>query len=53
MFLEEMVEILMEVTAVGEKDGCHLIAENVMVGQMAPMGTRAFEAVLHINIAGG
>ncbi|TFK38673.1 hypothetical protein BDQ12DRAFT_683152 [Crucibulum laeve] len=36
---EETVEILMEAAAVGEKDDCHGIAENVMFGQMAPMGT--------------
>ena len=35
---EETVEILMEAAAVGEKDYCHGIAENVMFGQMVPMG---------------
>ncbi|KAK0440787.1 DNA-directed RNA polymerase II, subunit 1 [Armillaria borealis] len=40
---EETVEILMEAAAVGEKDDCHGIAENVMFGQMAPMGTGAFD----------
>ncbi|KAF7340221.1 DNA-directed RNA polymerase subunit [Mycena venus] len=40
---EETVEILMEAAAVGEKDDCHGVAENVMFGQMAPMGTGAFE----------
>ena len=36
---EETVEILMEGVAVGEKDDCHGIAENIMFGQLAPMGT--------------
>ena len=39
---EETVEILMEAAAVGEKDDCHGIAENVMFGQMAAMGNRRF-----------
>ena len=33
---EETVEILMEVAAVGEKEDCHGVAENVMFGQMLP-----------------
>ena len=45
---EETVEILMEAAAVGEKDDCHGIAENVMFGQMAPMGTGAFDVALDI-----
>ncbi|KAF6751321.1 RNA polymerase II large subunit [Ephemerocybe angulata] len=47
---EETVEILMEAAAVGEKDDCHGIAENVMFGQMAPMGTGAFEVALDIEM---
>ena len=47
---EETVEILMEAAAVGEKDDCHGIAENVMFGQMAPMGTGAFEVALNIDM---
>jgi DNA-directed RNA polymerase II subunit RPB1 len=47
---EETVEILMEAAAVGEKDDCHGIAENVMFGQMAPMGTGAFEVALDIDM---
>ena len=47
---EETVEILMEAAAVGEKDDCHGIAENVMFGQMAPMGTGAFEIALDIDM---
>ncbi|EKM83352.1 hypothetical protein AGABI1DRAFT_65857 [Agaricus bisporus var. burnettii JB137-S8] len=47
---EETVEVLMEAAAVGEKDDCHGIAENVMFGQMAPMGTGAFEVALDIDM---
>ena len=47
---EETVEILMEAAAVGEKDDCHGIAENVMFGQMAPMGTGAFDVALDMDM---
>ncbi|KIY65400.1 DNA-directed RNA polymerase II, subunit 1 [Cylindrobasidium torrendii FP15055 ss-10] len=47
---EETVEILMEAASVGEKDDCHGIAENVMFGQMAPMGTGSFDVALDINM---
>ncbi|KAJ7668592.1 hypothetical protein DFH06DRAFT_1126070 [Mycena polygramma] len=39
-----------EETAVGEKDDCHGVAENVMCGQMAPMCTGAFEVALDIDM---
>ncbi|KAF5365354.1 hypothetical protein D9757_013779 [Collybiopsis confluens] len=47
---EGTVEILMEVAAVGEKDDCQGVAENVMFGQMAPMGTGAFDVALDIDM---
>ncbi len=47
---EETVEILMEAAAMGEKDDCHGIAENVMFGQMAPMGTGAFDVALDMDM---
>ncbi|KAF7797788.1 hypothetical protein EIP86_008990 [Pleurotus ostreatoroseus] len=47
---EETVEILMEAAAVGEKDDCHGIVENVVFGQMAPMGTGAFDVALDIDM---
>ncbi|KAF8426433.1 hypothetical protein L210DRAFT_3652904 [Boletus edulis BED1] len=47
---EETVEILMEVEAVGEKDGCRGITENVMFGQLAPVETGAFDAALGIDM---
>lgn len=43
---EETVEILLEAAAVGEFDDCRGISENVMLGQMAPMGTGAFDILL-------
>lgn len=43
---EETVEILLEAAAVGEMDDCRGISENVMLGQMAPMGTGHFEVQL-------
>jgi DNA-directed RNA polymerase II subunit RPB1 len=47
---EETVEILMEAAAVGERDNCYGIAENVMFGQMAPTGTGAFEVALDMDM---
>jgi DNA-directed RNA polymerase II subunit RPB1 len=47
---EETVEILMEAAAVGEKDDCRGVAENVMFGQMAPMGTGSFDVALDIEM---
>ncbi|KAE9397237.1 hypothetical protein BT96DRAFT_995959 [Gymnopus androsaceus JB14] len=46
---EETVEILMEAAAVGEKNDCHGVAENVMSGQMASTGTGAFDTALDID----
>ncbi|KAI6356945.1 hypothetical protein MCOR25_007789 [Pyricularia grisea] len=43
---EETVEILLEAAAIGELDDCRGISENVMLGQLAPMGTGAFEVLL-------
>ena len=43
---EETVEILMEAAAVGERDDCHGVAENILFGQIAPMGTGAFNVAL-------
>ncbi|CEI98631.1 Putative DNA-directed RNA polymerase (Fragment) [Rhizopus microsporus] len=43
---EETVEILMEAAAVGELDDCKGVAENIMLGQMAPLGTGEFDIVL-------
>ncbi|KAH6664075.1 putative DNA-directed RNA polymerase II subunit rpb1 [Halenospora varia] len=43
---EETVEILLEAAAVGELDDCRGISENVMLGQMAPMGTGELDVLL-------
>lgn len=43
---EETVEILLEAAAAGELDDCRGISENVMLGQLAPMGTGSFDVLL-------
>ncbi len=43
---EETVEILIEAAAMGELDDCKGVAENVLLGQMAPMGTGAFDVTI-------
>lgn len=43
---EETVEILLEAAAVGELDDCRGISENVMLGQLAPMGTGELDLLL-------
>lgn len=47
---EETVEILAEAAMMGTKDDCHGIAENVLFGQMAPMGTGAFSVELDLEM---
>ena len=44
---EETVEVLMEAATVGERDDCHGISENIIFGQMAPMGTGLFNGRHH------
>ncbi|KAJ2707383.1 DNA-directed RNA polymerase II core subunit rpo21 [Coemansia sp. IMI 203386] len=43
---EETVEILMEAAAVGAIDDCRGVAENILLGQMAPLGTGSFDVML-------
>jgi len=43
---EETVEILLEAASGGELDDCRGISENVMLGQLAPMGTGELEVLL-------
>lgn len=43
---EETVEILLEAAATAELDDCRGVSENIMLGQMAPLGTGAFEVYL-------
>jgi len=47
---EETVEILMEAAAVGATDECSGVAENILLGQLAPMGTGAFELSLDLDM---
>jgi DNA-directed RNA polymerase II subunit RPB1 len=47
---EETVEILLEAAAVGDIDDCRGVAENVLLGQMAPMGTGAFDVALDMDM---
>ncbi|KAI8061444.1 hypothetical protein BC940DRAFT_327795 [Gongronella butleri] len=43
---EETVEILLEAAASGELDDCRGVAENIMLGQIAPLGTGEFDVML-------
>ena len=47
---EETVEILMEAAAMGNLDHCQGVAENVLLGQIAPMGTGAFKICLDVDM---
>ncbi|KAK9472205.1 DNA-directed RNA polymerase II subunit RPB1 [Dipodascopsis tothii] len=43
---EETVEILLEAAATAELDDCRGISENIMLGQLAPLGTGEFDLML-------
>ena len=43
---EETVEILLEAAQFGETDPCQGISENIIMGQLAPLGTGSFDVVL-------
>lgn len=43
---EETVEILLEAGAAAELDDCRGISENVILGQMPPLGTGAFDCMV-------
>ncbi|KAH7138378.1 DNA-directed RNA polymerase II subunit RPB1 [Dendryphion nanum] len=43
---EETVEILLEAAGFGELDDCKGVSENIMLGQLAPMGTGEFDLVM-------
>ena len=47
---EETVEILLEAAACGELDDCRGVSENVMLGQLAPLGTGEMEVYLDQNL---
>ena len=44
---EETVEILMEAAAVAELDECRGVSENILMGQLAPLGTGDFQLMLN------
>ncbi|KAJ3374315.1 DNA-directed RNA polymerase II subunit rpb1 [Allomyces arbusculus] len=44
---EETVEILVDAAGVGSLDDCTGVAENIILGQVAPLGTGAFEVLLN------
>ncbi|KAJ2547363.1 DNA-directed RNA polymerase II core subunit rpo21, partial [Coemansia sp. RSA 1933] len=43
---EETVEMLMDAAAVGSADDCRGVAENILLGQLAPLGTGSFDVML-------
>ncbi|KAL6937744.1 DNA-directed RNA polymerase II subunit rpb1 [Hanseniaspora osmophila] len=43
---EETVEILMEAGASAELDDCRGVSENIILGQMAPIGTGTFDVMI-------
>lgn len=43
---EETVEILLDAAACGELDDCRGVSENVMLGQLAPLGTGEMDIML-------
>ncbi|KAJ2743394.1 DNA-directed RNA polymerase II core subunit rpo21 [Coemansia sp. BCRC 34301] len=43
---EETVEILMDAASVGAMDDCRGVAENILLGQLAPLGTGSFDVML-------
>lgn len=43
---EETVEILLDAASSAELDDCRGVSENIMLGQIAPLGTGSFEVVL-------
>lgn len=47
---EETVEILLEAASSGELDDCRGVSENIMLGQLAPLGTGEFDVYLDENM---
>ena len=43
---EETVELLVEAAGAGEVDDCKGVSENIMLGQLAPLGTGNFDVIL-------
>lgn len=47
---EETVEILLEAAACGELDDCRGVSENIMLGQLAPIGTGDMDIMVDQNM---
>ena len=47
---EQTVEILLEAAATGELDDCHGVSENLILGQIAPVGTGTMDVFLDQNM---
>lgn len=47
---EQTVEILLEAAAAGELDDCRGVSENLILGQIAPVGTGMMETFLDLNM---
>jgi DNA-directed RNA polymerase II subunit RPB1 len=47
---EETAEILFEAAALGEEDDCQGVTENIILGQLAPLGTGCFDVMLDENM---
>ena len=47
---EETVEILLEAAMMGDIDDCKGVGQNVILGQMAPMGTGGFELNMDVDM---
>ncbi|KIV95877.1 hypothetical protein PV10_03478 [Exophiala mesophila] len=47
---EQTVEILLEAAAFGELDDCRGVSENLILGQVAPVGTGTMEILLDHNL---
>ncbi|KAI8822549.1 putative RPO21-DNA-directed RNA polymerase II, 215 kd subunit [Fimicolochytrium jonesii] len=47
---EETVELLVEAAGQGEVDDCRGVSENIILGQLAPMGTGFIDVILDENV---
>ncbi|KAJ3106572.1 DNA-directed RNA polymerase II subunit rpb1 [Phlyctochytrium bullatum] len=47
---EETVELLIEAAGAGDRDICKGVSENIILGQLAPIGTGSFEVLLNADM---
>ncbi|KAI8838898.1 hypothetical protein BC829DRAFT_426127 [Chytridium lagenaria] len=47
---EETVELLIEAAGAGDRDVCKGVSENIILGQLAPIGTGSFEVLLNSDM---